>query len=487
MSKLKEISPRVLDTSWIEKMNPRRIYARVILENGERFGIHKYSSFGVIDVEKETGVKIGNNPYTIDVLKAWDRRWRGLVNIGGIQFGRDRSPDDQFLDGLERKIVYHQEKEKEHDGMAEKAKSDRRSNAYKEHTEAAKAHNQALYGYKEALSLKDDSKLGELESLAEYAREQSLEALDADNKFQKVFPNRNWFKQGGYYTILATKWAGLNRRPTELTKVGGIFQFKFYMCEKIKKLEYRTPRSGGWQPIQLFMHLAGRVGRSWTGQFEFRANRDDNTISTFEIPSFPVEKSEDAELDKAIKLLSEGRDIQAKKILLSIRDIREDKKSQIEDMKVKVEKQNMILSSQQLWDGHVLRHIPDHFREARTDKMKVEGLDTDFKITTLENTKQIVALSEISSIPYIPNFWDCDKAVMAMRVYFAQHFGINPILMVFDKHKKYGSNHAWVIAVVIGKNSKIELIGLETLTGKFFSLKERDLKKYPWKGSNFWL
>ena len=383
------------------------------------------------------------------------------------KFGEDydSSADDELFEEYRELQEYHRGQEIKHSAARKKAKEELRDLAKTEHEQARKKHFQALNSYALAIQQSDNTE-GTKNYLAELtakAKEESLDGWEADDKYQKEFPKREWFKEKGFWKLLADSWDSSNRHTPSLTIVGNFLEVEFSNCNKrVRKLEYRTENSGGWQPFKVLAQWAGMLGRSWCKKIEFRANKDNSTISRFTIPKFPIEFNEQKELEEAIKLLKGNHVKKGIDTLEGIQEKRREKKANEEEIRMAIEKNHLFIGQENHWKALKLALGPTK----NWGTMNPRGSKNRYKIVPKHILETLIKMSGVSSKKYIHDLFVCKEFCIALMSYLAE-WGINCFTWVRSDDKEDGSQHEWLILHYINDEGIVEAWHLEPQRGKW--------------------
>ena len=457
---IKEKSNGIIDLSPFKNNGLYFVYAYIVFDDGSSHTIQDYGNPG----DEINLVEYANGkPYIIEDIRLWGKNGFYL-NGQDIQMGVKRKSHNQLWEKYKRLYAYHFNKESEHSKRSKKAKLELRPLAENEHQRAFEFHRNASLEYTHAKNNKDNSKgtQDNLFNLTEQAKAQTQKAFDSDNNYQKEFPNREWFNERGFKKLLATSWESSNRNVPSLVRVGNAFNIVIPSCKRIKKLQYRTKRSNGWQPYETLTQWAYMIGNSWTGELEFRANKDDKTIVKFIIPKFPQEFNEQKELEEAIKLLKGNHVKKGIDTLEGIQEKRREKKANEEEIRMAIEKNHLFIGQENHWKALKLALGPT--KDWGT--MNPRGSKNRYKIVPKHILETLIKMSGVSSRKYVHDLFVCKEFCIALMDYLAG-WGINCFTWVRSDGKENGSQHEWLILHYINDDGIVEAWHLEPQRGKW--------------------
>ena len=443
------------------------------LKNGSEATFTSYDPRKGIDTSSFTK----GQSYKLCPLFVWSSK--GYFKVSGWM-GKDKpsSTQDELWEDFQEKIDSFRKKIEEHSSKRIKAEREFRPFAQGQHKEALTAYKEALTAYKEALFLKknDPDTLSNISSLESIAKRESQEAYESDSKYQKEFPNQQWFKDKGIDTLLAHSWEGTNRQHPRLTKNAGIIRLDSPTFDSgrevpVTAVEYRTPKSGGWQPFGALLHLGSMIGRSWLGNFEFRVDNNNSTIVRFEVPSLPPEFNEQKALEEVNSLLQKNAVEKARtaiQVVISQRQEGIDLRASIHQA---IKDNQIIYNDVQLWEKVFLNDqdrdgsiLPANFFKAVKEKIQPHGLDNQYRIIPWTIINQILALHKVNENAFERDFFDCDKYARSVWAHFPEAWRVNCVFLYLDKHKTMGKGHAHCLAAGIEENGRITAKVIEAET-----------------------
>ena len=381
-------------------------------------------------------------------------------------------------------MLWHIKRAKEHKERVKKAAMEQRYEAKKEHEEAAQFHQSVADRYITALDNKDVVMATELQKLTVTAKLHTQEAYDAD-QISPEPPKKGWFKERGVWVIQGKRENSLDGRPAVISHLGNSLGFAIPYCKKIFTLEYQTDRRTTWTPVkalQLTAHVFAKIPSFKNFNLRIRVNEDDSAIFAFFIPPLPVKFDMWKALQKAYEKSPEG------KVKNTLHKILEDKKEEIKNhhqIMNAIKSSALNLTREKQWEV-VKPLLPPSFREARPghEKLFPKAWGVSYKIPPWSVLEDIIALSKVNERTYNTEDYNCSDYCFSLRTELRDVYKLNCAIVVISDHKKYGSNHCFLILLGIEDDGTPTAKVFEPQRDEFISPEETHQGQYILQGAH---